>query len=149
MAEREGLGKEWAKDVRDKDMKVLVWNRRQVEYKRLQRLPEMLMDDDMRDRFLQSNTVIVFGGRIHPDDPYGVEQYEKVQSLMELYPELRERLIFFENYNVLEAPRLFRMADGSMMLSDDGREAAAQGSKRLNLMGALLSLLMMERFRNR
>jgi glucan phosphorylase len=136
LAEREGLDKGWA--TRVKDMKVLVWNRRQVEYKRLERLPEMLMNDQMRERFIQSNTVIVFGGRIHPDDPYGANQYERVQNLLEQFPELRDRLIFFENYNVLEAPRLFRMADGSMMLSDDGREAAATGFQKAQLNGDII-----------
>ena len=45
----------------------------------------------------------------------------------DLLDKLRDRVIFFENYNIYEAPFLFQGADGVFMLSDKNKEAAATG----------------------
>jgi hypothetical protein len=41
--------------------------------------------------------------------------------------ELGDRVVFLDNFNVWDAPRLFHAADGAIMLANDGREASATG----------------------
>src|SRR3989338_4542299 len=91
----------------------------------------------MRQQFIDTGIILIWGGRIHQDDGYGIEQYNRIQAAVAKDSRLSERVIFLDNYNVWEAPQLFQGADFSMMLSDDGREAAATSPQKLMMNGGL------------
>jgi hypothetical protein len=51
---------------------------------------------------------------------------------------LRERVIFFDNYNIWEAPILVQGSDASIMLSDLNQEASATGFQKDQMNGAIV-----------
>ncbi|MGH7197593.1 MAG: HD domain-containing phosphohydrolase, partial [Candidatus Omnitrophota bacterium] len=138
LSKRQGLGEAWAEKMIAGKNPVGVWTRRIVEYKRLELFADILADEAMKGKFLKTGIIFVVGGRIHQDDPYGLKQYRRITEAIHKDPRLKERVIFFENYNIWEAPRIFQGADFSVMLADDGREASATGFQKAQMNGALI-----------
>jgi hypothetical protein len=79
--------------------------------------------------------VLVVGGRIYQRDNVSEKMVYGLVEFLNRDEELGERVIFLHNYNVWEAPRLFHGTDGSVMLSDDGREASATGFMKAQMNG--------------
>jgi glucan phosphorylase len=124
----------WAKKVRT--LPILLWTRRITSYKRLDILDKIFDDPARRKRFLDANVVLIVGGRVYQRDNASEKMvYELVEDLNH-DEALGERVVFLNNYNVWEAPRLFHGADASIMLSDDGREASATGFMKAQMNGA-------------
>jgi len=138
LAVRQGLGNAWAEEVLHNKRPIGIWTRRIVAYKRLDRLADMLEDKTLRERFLKTGVVLVYGGRIHQDDRYGLDQHQRIQKIIRRDPRLAGRLIFFDNHNVWEAPHLFQGADFSIMLADQNREASATGFQKAQMNGGLI-----------
>ncbi|MFH1858105.1 MAG: glycogen/starch/alpha-glucan phosphorylase [Candidatus Omnitrophota bacterium] len=138
LAKRSGFGEGWISDALRHDRPVGLWVRRLVAYKRIERLADLLTDPAKKERFLKTGIILVFGGRMHQDDFYGPDQYRRLQGLIQDDPFLRGRILFFENYNIWEAPRLYQGADFSIVLADAGREAAATGFQKAQMNGALI-----------
>jgi glucan phosphorylase len=128
----------WAQEMVEQDCRVIVWCRRVVGYKRLDLFMSLLEDEALREAFIKAKLVVVIGGRMHQDDPYGREQFARLSTLWRQFPVLQQRVIFFENYNRREAPRLFQGADISMMLAFDGFEAAATGFQKGQMNGCAI-----------
>lgn len=127
------LWPQWAKKMRNHPM--VLWTRRITSYKRLDILDRIFDDPARRQRFLDSGVVLIVGGRIYQRDNVSEKMvYELVEDLNR-DEELGERVIFLHNYNIWEAPRLFHGSDGSVMLSDDGREASATGFMKSQMNG--------------
>jgi glucan phosphorylase len=124
----------WANKVRT--LPILLWTRRITSYKRLDILDKIFDDPARRKRFLDANVVLIVGGRVYQRDNASEKMvYELVEDLNH-DEALGERVVFLNNYNVWEAPRLFHGADASIMLSDDGREASATGFMKAQMNGA-------------
>jgi glucan phosphorylase len=124
----------WAKKMRTHP--VALWTRRITSYKRLDILERIFHDPKRRKTFLDSGVVLVVGGRIYQRDNVSEKMVYGLVEFLNRDEELGERVIFLHNYNVWEAPRLFYGADGSVMLSDDGREASATGFMKAQMNGA-------------
>jgi glucan phosphorylase len=107
--------------------RVVLWTRRITSYKRLDLLGKMLAAPDGRQRFLNLNLTLFFGGRIHQQDNQAQELVYKLVDQLEQDKDLKERIFFIDNFNVWEAPLLFQGADAALMLADDTREASATG----------------------
>lgn len=123
----------WAKKMRAHP--VALWTRRITSYKRLDILERIFHDPVRRKAFLDTQVVLVVGGRIYQRDNVSEKMVYGLVEFLNRDEELGERVIFLHNYNVLEAPRLFHGADGSVMLSDDGREASATGFMKAQMNG--------------
>ena len=124
----------WAKDIKTKP--ILLWTRRITSYKRLDVLERIFAEPVWRKRFLATDAVLVVGGRIYQRDNVSEKMvYELVENINR-DQEVGERVVFLHNYNIWEAPQLFYGADGSIMLSDDGREASATGFMKAQMNGA-------------
>jgi len=138
LGEREHMPEGWADRMIAEGNSVGIWTRRLVGYKRMDVFASLVENDAMRERFLASSIIFVLGGRIHQDDPFGLDQFARIQAVMQRDPRLKDRVIFFENYNILDAPHLFRGADFSVMLADDGYEASATGFQKAQMNGDLI-----------
>jgi glucan phosphorylase/glycosidase len=138
------LEADWTGNLRSTGRAIVVWTRRVVKYKRLERLADMLetlaADKDGAEykAFIAKGPLFVVGGRMHPNDDYGLVQYARIQKLVQANPELRRHIVFYTNYNIFEARHLFRGADVSMMLADDGREASATGFQKAQMNGDVI-----------
>ena len=124
----------WAKKMRTHP--VALWTRRITSYKRLDILERIFHDPKRRQAFLDTGVVLVVGGRIYQRDNVSEKMVYGLVEFLNRDEALGERVIFLHNYNVWEAPRLFHGADGSVMLSDDGREASATGFMKAQMNGA-------------
>ncbi|MBN1587626.1 MAG: glycogen/starch/alpha-glucan phosphorylase, partial [Candidatus Omnitrophica bacterium] len=129
---------EWADQMIVEDNPVVIWDRRLVEYKRVELLADVLENPEMREAFVRTGIVFVFGGRIHQNDNYGKNQYSRIQRALTQDERLRKQIKFFDNFNIAEAPELFRGTNVSVMLADDGREASATGFLKALMNGALI-----------
>jgi len=138
LEKRGNMDEGWAEKMIAGGNPIGVWIRRLVEYKRADRIVDILLDPKMREEFLQSGIVFVLGGRIHQDDPFGINQYNRLQEAFVQEPLLRERLVFLTNYNIWEAPHLFHGQNFSVMLANDGREASATGFQKAQMNGGLI-----------
>ncbi|MBV9080410.1 MAG: glycogen/starch/alpha-glucan phosphorylase, partial [Elusimicrobia bacterium] len=128
----------WAERMIAAGKSIGIWTRRIVGYKRMDLFATMLEDPAARERFIKAGIVFVIGGRIHQDDNYGINQFNRIQEMMRQDPRLKDLVIFFDNYNILEAPKLMQGADFAVMLADDGREASATGFQKAQMNGALI-----------
>ncbi|HNF59402.1 MAG TPA: glycogen/starch/alpha-glucan phosphorylase, partial [Elusimicrobiota bacterium] len=126
----------WAKKMRTHP--VALWTRRITSYKRLDILERIFHDPKRRQAFLDTGVVLVVGGRIYQRDNVSEKMVYGLVEFLNRDEALGERVIFLHNYNVWEAPRLFHGADGSVMLSDDGREASATGFMKAQMNGAAI-----------
>ncbi|HRY29825.1 MAG TPA: glycogen/starch/alpha-glucan phosphorylase [Elusimicrobiota bacterium] len=133
---RAGLWPVWVRVARKKAF--LLWTRRITSYKRLDILQRVLLDPQMRKRFLATDIVLIVGGRIYQRDNVSEKMVYGLVELLNEDQELGDRIIFLDNYNVWEAPKLFHAADGAIMLADDGREASATGFMKAQMNGGLI-----------
>ncbi len=138
LARRQGMDPGWAGRMLAENRPVGLWTRRIVEYKRLGVFADLLENTELREEFIRSGIIFIFGGRTHQDDDYGIRQYNRIQESVKRDPRLKDQVIFFENYNRWEAVKLFRGVDFSVMLADDGREASATGFQKAQLSGSLI-----------
>jgi starch phosphorylase len=131
-----GLWHTWKEQVADKG--VVLWTRRITGYKRIDLLGALCQDANLKRQFLDTNLVLLVGGRIHQHDDQAQTMIYNLLDLISLDPLLKERIVFLDNFNVWMAPRLFRGADAVIMLADDGREASATGFMKAQVNGSLV-----------
>lgn len=106
---------------------IILWTRRITSYKRLDMLHKIFNDPAGRKRFLATDLVLVVGGRIYQRDNVSEAMVYNLVDMLNRDTELGDRVVFLDNFNVWEAPKLFYAADGAIMLANDGREASATG----------------------
>src|SRR6185295_8272080 len=94
-------------------------------------------DVSMKRQFLDSNIVLLVGGRIHQHDDQAQTMVYNLLDLISQDPLLQERVVLLDNFNVWMAPRVFQGADAAIMLADDGREASATGFMKAQVNGDL------------
>lgn len=124
----------WAKESLNR--KIVAWTRRITPYKRLDLLVKMLKNTEWRERFMALNVVIMVGGRIHQQDNHAQDIVYNLLDVLEKDHQLQSRIVTIDNFNVWEAPTLYRGVDGSIMLADDTREASATGFMKAQMNGA-------------
>ena len=118
-----GLWHTWKEQVADKG--VVLWTRRITGYKRLDMLGSLCKDPALKKQFIETDLVLLVGGRIHQHDDQAQTMIYNILDLISQDPLLQERIVLLDNFNVWMAPRLFHGADAAIMLADDGREASA------------------------
>ncbi len=126
-----GLWHTWKEQVRDKA--IVLWTRRITGYKRLDLLYSICKDPGLKKQFLESDIVMLIGGRIHQHDDQAQTLVYNLLDSISVDPVLKERIIILDNFNVWMAPRIFEGCDAAVMLADDGREAAATGFMKAQL----------------
>jgi len=131
-----GLWHTWKEQVMDKG--VVLWTRRITGYKRIDLLGQLCKDPSFKRQFLETNLVLLIGGRIHQHDDQAQTMIYNLLDLISQDPMLQERVVLLDNFNVWMAPRLFQGADAAIMLADDGREASATGFMKAQLNGGIV-----------
>ena len=131
-----GLWHTWKEQVAEKG--VVLWTRRITGYKRIDLLGALCKDSGLKRQFIDTNLVLLVGGRIHQHDDQAQTMIYNLLDLISLDPQLKERIVFLDNFNVWMAPRLFHGADAVIMLADDGREASATGFMKSQVNGGLV-----------
>jgi len=63
---------------------------------------------------------------------------EYLKENKEILTKLRERVVFFENYNLWESPTIAQGVDATLMLADKGQEAAATGFMKVQMNGGIV-----------
>src|ERR1019366_8958467 len=112
--------------------------RRITGYKRIDLLGQLCKDQSLKRQFLETNLVLLVGGRIHQHDDQAQTMIYNLLDLISQDPLLQERIVLLDNFNVWLVPRLFRGADAAIMLADDGREASATGFMKAQMNGGLI-----------
>jgi starch phosphorylase len=130
---RANLWPAWGKAVKGKPL--ALWTRRITSYKRLDLLAVIFNNASLRERFLKTDVILAVGGRVYQRDNVSEKMVYKLVDFLNTDQEVGDRVVFLQNYNVWEAPRLFHGADASIMLSDDGREASATGFMKAQMNG--------------
>jgi glucan phosphorylase len=130
---RANLWPTWAKKVKGKPL--ALWTRRITSYKRLDILQTIFNNQALRERFLATDILLVVGGRVYQRDNVSEKMVYNLVDLLNKDRDLGDRVVFLQNYNIWEAPRMFHGADASVMLSDDGREASATGFMKAQMNG--------------
>jgi starch phosphorylase len=131
-----GLWHTWKEQVVDKG--VVLWTRRITGYKRIDLLGQLCKDPTYKRQFLETNLVLLIGGRIHQHDDQAQTMIYNLLDVISQDPLLQERVVFLDNFNVWMAPHLFQGADAAIMLADDGREASATGFMKAQVNGGLI-----------
>jgi len=131
-----GLWHTWKEQVSNKG--VVLWTRRITGYKRIDLLGHLCKDPALKRQFLETNLVLLVGGRIHQHDDQAQTMIYNLLDLISQDPLLQERIVLLDNFNVWMAPRLFQGADAAIMLADDGREASATGFMKAQVNGGLI-----------
>jgi glycogen phosphorylase len=131
-----GLWHTWKEQVSGKA--VVLWTRRITGYKRLDILHSLCKDPHLKRQFIESEIVLLVGGRIHQHDDQAQTMIYNLLDLIALDRTLQERIIILDNFNVWMASRIFQGCDAAVMLADDGREAAATGFMKAQLNGDLV-----------
>lgn len=126
----------WAQKAATK--RVVVWTRRITPYKRLDILVKVLRNPEWKARFKALNLVIFVGGRVHQQDNEAQDIVYDLLETLEGDKDLQEMVIPVDNFNVWEAPLIFRGADGAVMLADDTREASATGFMKAQMNGGAI-----------
>ncbi len=133
---RVNLWPAWKRVARGKAL--LLWTRRITSYKRLDMLHRVFADHALRKRFLDTQIVLIVGGRIYQRDNVSEKMVYNLVEMLNQDQELGDRIVFLDNFNAYEAPRLYQAADGAVMLADDGREASATGFMKSQMNGGLI-----------
>lgn len=136
MWNRYKFSSQWRK--KKKHSPLVLWMRRVTGYKRLDILKEIVTHTDTRYRFANLGITMLIGGRIHQNDSHSEWVVFELLDIIQKYPELEDRVILLDNFNVWEAPRLYRGVDAAIMISDIGREASATGFMKAQLNGAMI-----------
>jgi glucan phosphorylase len=131
-----GLWHTWKEQIQGKA--VVLWTRRITGYKRLDLLWGLCKDAGMKRQFLDSQIVLLVGGRIHQHDDQAQTMIYNILDLISEDRGLQERIVFLDNFNVWMAPKVYQGADAAIMLADDGREAAATGFMKAQLNGEII-----------
>jgi glucan phosphorylase len=131
-----GLWHTWKEQVADKG--VVLWTRRITGYKRLDMLGALCKDPGLKRQFIETDLVLLVGGRIHQHDDQAQTMIYNILDLISQDPLLQERIVLLDNFNVWMAPRLFHGADAAIMMADDGREASATGFMKAQVNGELI-----------
>lgn len=121
-----------------KNRPLVMWMRRVTSYKRLDILKEIIERDDLRDRLINLNLTIFLGGRIHQADAHSGWVVFELLDMIQKYPQLEDRLVLLDNFNVWEASRIFKGVDAAIMISNKGREASATGFMKAQMNGAVI-----------
>lgn len=116
----------------------VLWTRRVTSYKRFDVLERLLKDPNLKTRFLQTEVVVLVGGRIHQNDDLSQNVMFHLLDLVTRDPDLKDRVVILDNYNVWDAHKLFSGIDATIMLADDGREASATGFMKAQVNGAIV-----------
>lgn len=124
----------WAEEAKKRN--ILIWTRRITPYKRLDILLKMLRVSEMRKRFLDLNLLVFIGGRIHQQDNHAQDIVYDLLDIFAHDKDLESRIVFLDNFNVWEAPHMYRGADATVMMADDTREASATGFMKAQMNGA-------------
>lgn len=117
---------------------IVVWTRRVTSYKRLDVFVKCLKDPDLLKRFMASGVIMLVGGRIHQQDHRAQEMIFQFLDLINSTPGLSDQVIFMKNFNLWEAPLIYQGCDGTVMLSDDTKEASATGFMKAQLNGGVV-----------
>lgn len=117
---------------------LILWTRRITGYKRLDILSETIRNDALRKRFLKADVTILLGGRIHQQDGMSKLVVFNLLDFLAEHPDVEDRIAMLDNYNIWEAPRLFRGIDATIMMSDQGKEASATGFMKAQVNGGLV-----------
>ncbi len=131
-----GLWHTWKEQAMGKSL--VLWTRRITGYKRLDVLGQICKEGNLKRQFLDSDTVLLIGGRIHQHDDQAQGMVYHLLDSLSQDKALQDRIIFIDNFNVWIAPRLFHGADAAVMLADDGREASATGFMKAQVNGGLI-----------
>jgi len=127
---------EWRETMKKRPL--VMWMRRVVGYKRLDILREIVVNDDMRRRFVNLGLTMFLGGRIHQNDAHSDWIVFELLDMIQKHSELEDRLILLDNFNVCEAPKIYRGVDAAIMVSDVSREASATGFMKAQMNGAMI-----------
>jgi len=131
-----GLWHTWKEQVAGKP--VVLWTRRITGYKRMDLLGTICKDPGLRRQLLDTNVVLLLGGRIHQHDDQAQAMVYNLLDAIATDRALQEHVLFLDNFNVAMAPNLFQGADAAIMLADDGREASATGFMKAQVNGDLM-----------
>jgi glucan phosphorylase len=131
-----GLWHTWKENVMGKGL--VLWTRRITGYKRLDMLNAICKDANLKRQFIESEIVLLIGGRIHQHDDQAQSMIYNLLDLLTQDKVLQERIVILDNFNVWSAPRIFQGCDAAIMLADDGREASATGFMKAQLNGDLV-----------
>ena len=126
----------WRENAKGKCL--VLWTRRVTGYKRFDVLQRLLKDPQLKARFLRTQILVMLGGRIHQNDDLSQNVIFELIDLVTQDPELKDRVLVLENYNIWVAPKLFQGIDATIMLADDGREASATGFMKAQVNGAMV-----------
>lgn len=126
----------WAKESAKRN--IVLWTRRITPYKRLDLLVKMLQNKEMYEKFMNLNVLLFVGGRIHQQDNHAQDIVYDLLEILSKDDALQKRVIPVDNFNVWEAPLLFKGTDGAIMLADDTREASATGFMKAQMNGAAI-----------
>lgn len=121
-----------------KERPIVLWMRRVTGYKRLDILKEIVVNNDFRQHLVDLGITMLLGGRIHQNDAHSDWVVFELLDIIQKYPELEDNLILLDNFNVYEAPRLYKGVDAAIMISNQGREASATGFMKAQLNGAII-----------
>lgn len=131
-----GLWHTWKEQVANKA--VVLWTRRITGYKRIDLLDALCKDPGLKNQFLETDIVLLVGGRIHQHDDQAQAMIYNLLDVISQDKRLQERIVFLDNFNVWMAPKLFQGTDAAIMLADDGREASATGFMKAQVNGGLI-----------
>jgi glucan phosphorylase len=98
----------------------------------------MLQNKGMYEKFMSKNILLFVGGRVHQQDNHAQDIVYDLLELLSNDEALQKRVVSVDNFNVWEAPLLFKGADGAIMLADDTREASATGFMKAQMNGAAI-----------
>jgi glucan phosphorylase len=126
----------WARENENRN--VVLWTRRITPYKRLDLVAKMLHNPEWRERFLQLNVLLLVGGRIHQQDNHAQDIVYDLLEILNKDEALQNRVVPIDNFNIWEAPVLYRGADAAVMIADDTREASATGFMKAQMNGAAI-----------
>lgn len=121
-----------------KNSPIILWMRRVTGYKRLDILKEIVTHEELRRRLVKLNITMLLGGRIHQNDAHSDWIVFELLDIIQKYPELEDCLILLDNFNIWEAPRLYKGVDAAIMISDQGMEASATGFMKAQLNGSMI-----------
>lgn len=130
----------WPAKVKGKCM--VNWTRRVTSYKRFDILEQLLMNPELKKRFLATEVVILMGGRIHQNDNLSQNIMFHLLDIVTHDKDLQDRVLVLDNYNIWEAAKIFHGVDASIMLADDGKEASATGFMKAQVNGAAVIAVM-------
>src|SRR5450631_2708768 len=83
-----GLWHTWKEQVADKG--VVLWTRRITGYKRIDLLGLLCKDSGFKKQFLDTNLVLLIGGRIHQHDDQAQSMIYNLLDLISVDPQLKE-----------------------------------------------------------